>query len=197
MSINSITKGGLTSGSVTVSNVPDIGSPSGDTPWLVFHHIQKSFLYWFNTTMSVTPQKTFLRKGKTKHSVTQTRVQFHLVAVFWKEFQSRKALDFDVFQLVCCRIHFGDDDVFAVLVFFPKFVPYRSQLLAMSTPRCICSQLKKNRAFASGTKLDVWDFKKNVDKEQPDKEPVVNTKYKLQWQLQSRRRKTKVTLNIK
>ena len=74
------------------------------------------------------------------------------MAVGREEFDRWKRLNFDVGELVCSRVHLGDDDVFVILELFAcrehimrrehnvqrvhtEFVPNRRELLAVAAPR--------------------------------------------------------------
>lgn len=141
-----------------------------------FHHIQKSILYRFNMTTTVTPQKTFFRKGKTKWydiNVLSHKREFTFTSSlsFGKNFRVGKL------WILTSSSSFAVESILAMTMSLLSlyFSPSSSHIGAncLQCPHQGASVANwKNRAFALRTKLDLWDFKKSVDKEQPDKEPA-------------------------
>ena len=63
---------------------------------------------------------------------TFTIVVNDFVITFHEQFDGREALDFDIFQFVGSRVHFGDNNIVFVGEFLSQFVPDGDELFAMS-----------------------------------------------------------------
>ena len=68
------------------------------------------------------------------------RGKAYLVTVFGEIFKGGEALHFDIFDLVSCGIHLGNDDFVIVLELLAQLIPDGGQLLAVSAPGGICGR---------------------------------------------------------
>lgn len=68
----------------------------------------------------------------------------YLVTAFGEIFEGGEALHFDIFNLVSCGIHLGNDDFIVVLELLAQLVPDGGQLLAVSAPGGICGRAAAN-----------------------------------------------------
>ena len=87
------------------------------------------FSYWFGTDSSVALQKFGHSFQCSLAAVIDDRVR-----VLGEQLDGWEALNFDVFQLVEGRVHFGDHKLAAVLEVLGQLIVNRRQLLAVSTP---------------------------------------------------------------
>ena len=64
----------------------------------------------------------------------------HLISFPLEELEGWEPSDLHSFHLVLCGVHLGNHDIFIRRKVFSQLVPDGSQLLAVATPRGICSE---------------------------------------------------------
>ena len=78
----------------------------------------------------------------------------YLGTILGEELDGWETMHFNIFKLVCSGIHFGNNNVCVVLVFFTKLVPRGGQLFAVSAPGSV--ELNKDAlVFTSSDFIEV------------------------------------------